>query len=117
MASLDDILTTQKNAVVALNNLTTVLQRGQGTLTSATVTASTLVITGGGRLVNFAVVVAGSANGKIHDSATVADISASNAICATPQTVGVFQTGQTFTSGLVIAPGTGQSINITYARV
>jgi phosphoglycolate phosphatase-like HAD superfamily hydrolase len=47
-ASLDDILTAQKNGVVAINTLTQATQRGLGTATSATVTAATLVVTGKG---------------------------------------------------------------------
>jgi hypothetical protein len=115
MASLDDILTTQKNGVVALSGIGIALLRSQGTLTSATVSASTLIIAGKGRIVNFSVVVAGSTVGTIYNSATTAAVAAANALCAIPSTVGVFQTGQNFSNGLVVVPGTGQSINVTYA--
>ena len=116
MASLDDILTTQKNGVVAVNGLQQANLRGQGSFTSATVTADTLVVTGPGRLVNFAVAVDGSAAGGVYDALTVAAAAAANQLCATPATVGVYQTGQIFTDGLEIKPGTGQSINVTYSR-
>jgi hypothetical protein len=114
-ASLSDILTTQKNGVIALNNISASNLRGQGTQTSATVTASTLVISGSGYLVNYAVVVAGSATGTINNASTTALAAAGNVLCATPATVGVYQTGQFFNAGLVIVPGTGQSINVTYS--
>jgi len=114
MASLDDIVTVQKNGVIAVNNLSQATLREQGTLTSATVTAATLIFQGKGRLVNFAVVVAGSTTGGIYNSTSTSP-AASNQMCAVPTTVGVYPTGQIFTSGLVIVPGTGQSINVTYS--
>jgi hypothetical protein len=114
MASLDDILTTQKNGVVAINNLSRSNLRGQGTQTSATVTTSTFLVSGSGYVVNFAVVVAGSSAGTINNANATGSTAASNVLCTIPTTVGVYQTGQAFTSGLVIVPGTGQSINVTY---
>lgn len=117
MASLDDILTTQKNGVVALNNLFQATNVLNPTATSATVTASTLVIAGKGRLISFSVVVAGSASGLIHNAgAPTGATSAANALVATPTTIGVYPVNMMFTDGLLIAPGTGQSINITYSQ-
>jgi hypothetical protein len=115
-ASLDDILTTQKNGVIAINNVFQALTVLNPTATSATVTSSTLVIAGKGRLLSFSVVVAGSANGLIYNAGTPTGGSASNALVATPTTVGVYAANMVFTDGLVVAPGTGQSINITYSQ-
>jgi len=115
MATLDDILTAQKNGVVAINGVAQSNLRAQGTVTSQTVTANTLVITGKGYLVSYTVLATGSANGTINDSNTVAGSSSANALCATDKTaVGVYKTGLVYTSGLVIKPGSGQSINVTY---
>ena len=115
MASLDDILTTQKNGVVAINGVQQSNLRDQGTVTSNTVTSSTLIFAGNGYLVSYSVVIRGSADGFIYNSSTVAGITASNALCATDTTaVGVYKVGLLFNRGLVIAPGTGQSINVTY---
>jgi hypothetical protein len=115
MASLDDILTTQKNGVQGINGVQQSNLRAQGTATSLTVTTSTLIIAGNGYLVSYTVVVAGTTNGLIYNSSTVAGIAASNALCATDKTaVGVYKTGLVFNKGLVIVPGTGQSINVTY---
>jgi hypothetical protein len=75
MATLDDILTTQKNGVVALNNISqelTALQNRYslvtGELRSATVTSRTEIAVGSGRLVSINIIVAGSAAGLIYDS-------------------------------------------------
>ena len=115
-ASLDDILTTQKNGVVAINNVFQALAVLNPTATSETVTSSTLVITGSGRLLSFSVVIAGSANGLIHNTGTPSGGSASNALVATPTTIGVYAANMVFTNGLVVVPGTGQSINVTYSQ-
>ena len=114
-ASLDDILTTQKNGVVAINLYSNTLLRGQGASTSTTVTASTLVVTGRGYIVNYSVVVAGSAEGGLYNASSTGAVAASNQLCATQKVLGVYPVGQVFTNGLVIVPGTGQSINVTYS--
>ena len=112
-ASLDDILTAQKNGVVAINNLAQTTTRATGNQTSLTVTVPTVVYTGTGYMVNFSVVVAGTAAGMVYDNNDTSPVAA-DALCVTPTTVGVYKTGQVFISGLVIVPGTGQSINVTY---
>lgn len=114
-ASLDDILTAQKNGVVAINNLSSTFARDQGSTTSLTVTTDTVVVTGRGYLASFSIIIAGSANGTINNAQTVALAVANTALCATPLTVGVYEAGLVFTNGLVIKPGTGQSINVTYS--
>ena len=63
----------------------------------------------------FCVIVAGSADGFIHNAGTPTGATAANALVVTPQTVGIYEAGIVFDTGLVIEPGTGQSINITYA--
>jgi len=114
-ASLDDILTAQKNGVVAINNLSQGTFRGLGTQTSVTVTAATVIYVGKGYLVNFSVVVAGSSAGTISNTGATGTVAAANALCAIPATVGIIKVGQVFSTGLVVTPGTGQSVNVTYS--
>ena len=114
-ASLSDILTTQKNGVVAVNNVAQTNQRALGIVTSQTVTSATVITSTAGYLVNFSVVVAGSSAGTIYNFNSTTSPPATSALCTVPATVGVVKTGQVFTSGLVIVPGTGQSINVTYS--
>jgi len=114
-ASLDDILTAQKNGVVAINNLSQGTLRGLGTQTSATITAATVIYVGKGYLVNFAVVVAGATAGTISNTGAVSTVAAANALCVVPNTIGIVNVGQVFSTGLVVTPGTGQSINVTYS--
>ena len=113
-ASLDDILTVQKNGVIAINGLTQSNLRVLGTVTSTTVTADTLVVSGPGYLVRYSVLVAGAA-GTIHNANSVANATAANALCVSKAIADVFDAGLVFTNGLVIKPGAGQSLNVTYA--
>ena len=114
MASIDDILTVLKNVVVAINGWTTVTRKNAGTATSTTVTASTLVATGNGRLVSIQVVVAGTTPGFVYNSSTTT-VTASQVMAAAPNTIGSYACGTNYTAGLVVVPGTGQSLNITYS--
>ena len=114
MASLDDILTTQKNAVVAVNGIQQSNLRGQGNATSQTVSADTLVISGNGYLVAYTVLVAGSTAGGIYNSNATATAVLANQLVVVPATVGYNKVGHAFTNGLVIKVGTGQSVNVTY---
>ena len=114
MASQDDMLTTQKNGVLATNSVVSVIRRAQGQYTSQTVTAATLIATGEGFLVGFSVVVAGAA-GLIHNFNTATSPTAASALAATPATIGIYPAGMVFTSGLVVVPGAGQSVNVTYS--
>jgi hypothetical protein len=114
-ASLDDILTAQKNGVIAINNLSQGTLRGLGTQTSATITAATVIYVGKGYLVNFAVVVGGATAGTISNTGAVSTVAAANALCIVPNTIGIVNVGQVFSTGLVVTPGTGQSINVTYS--
>ena len=113
-ASLDDILTTQRNGVIAINGLAQSNLRTLGTITSSTVTANTLVVSGAGYLVRYSILAAGAA-GTIHNANSVANANAANALCVSQATIGVFDAGMAFTNGLVIKPGAGQSVNVTYA--
>lgn len=143
MADLNDVVTVQKNGVIAINNLNqtesnawidntttpgvpylktisdnvAIIAAGSAASTTSAVASSlTLVIAGTGTLFNFSVVVPGSASGMIYNSSTTGGISASNALTMTPNTGGVFIVSPIrFTNGLVISPGTGQSVNVTYA--
>ena len=114
MPGLTDILTTAQNLVQAVNGVGQALARGQGNITSATVTGTTQICTGGGYLVNVSVAVAGTTVGKIYNSATTGAAAAENLLATAPNTLGVVPLGEAFTLGLVITPGSGQSLNVTY---
>lgn len=113
MASIDDILSAILNTNKTLSSWVSAQKRALGNLTTALITAPTLVITGSGRLVSMTVIVGGSA-GAIYNSATVAAAVAANELAVIPTTVGVVQLGMEFNAGLVVSPGSGQTCVITY---
>lgn len=110
MASLDDILTTQRNGVIAINNLSQILKTIEADLpcictnlslivtqlgdlvgasypatTSTTIAASTtqLITAGSGRIFAVSIPIhSGSSQVYIYDSATTGGISATNLIYA-----------------------------------
>ena len=115
MANLDDILTATKNAVVALNTINSSINYFSGKLTSSTSSSSSVIVTGTGVLVSISVVTAGTTAGSVNDANTTSSVSTANTLVSIPTTIGVFACGQHFSKGLVIVPGTGQYINVTYS--
>jgi hypothetical protein len=149
-ASLDDILTTQKNGVVAINGLNQTLKTIEAdlpcictnlagilvqleqlvintslaipSLMSPTVAASTsqLIVAGAGRL--FAVSIpthSGSSQIRIHDSATVGGIAASNLIFQslpsnTSGWVTYYDVNLAYTSGIIISTDASTTCAVSY---
>jgi hypothetical protein len=72
------------------------------------------VLSGSGRLVSFSIIV-GGADGAIHDAASIITSAAFNVLAVTKNTIGIYQVGMQFTYGLVVKPGAGQSVAITYS--
>ena len=86
----------------------------QGTKTFFNVTADTLVKAKSGRVAKVSVIVAGSAPGAIHDSATIGAAAAANEIAVIPNTVGVYNIDFPVSNGIVIKAGTGNTIAVSY---
>ena len=88
---------------------------GQGTRSFLNVTTKTLVKATQGRIVKVNVVVAGGTNtGSIWDSATTAGTSASNLIALIPDAVGVYSFDFPTANGIVVDPGTGNTVSISF---
>lgn len=122
MANLDDIVTVQKNGVIAVNSLVQTLTQFKelygnfvGTNSLTGISTDSLVYTGSGRIVILSVIVPGS-GGTIHDSTTVNDANNSNAICAIPDVVGIYAVNFPFTNGLVVKPASASIVSITYSE-
>lgn len=98
--------------VDAVGSLRTVSSPGLSTLN---MTAATLVKSGAGRVGTINVVVGGSAAGAVHDCATTGAASAANKIAVLPQTnPSTIPLNFPVTLGLVVVPGTGQTITACY---
>lgn len=113
MASTSDILTAAKNIVTALNQIGQTIIEVYGSTGYPSITAATTVLQGQGRLVRVSVVVAGSATGAVYDGTNPA--STKNRIYTIPNTVGVYEVNMPVSNGIVVAPGTGQTVSISYS--
>ncbi|UOF80318.1 hypothetical protein [Caudoviricetes sp.] len=113
MASLDDILTTSKNIVTALSQLGQTFMDVQGSKSYTNITTATLVQSGQGRIARVIVVVAGSGTGAVYDAASAT--ATSDKLLTIPTTVGVGEANIPVNNGIVVAPGTGQTVAIVYS--
>lgn len=113
MASLSDILTATKNVVTALNQLGQTFLDVQGSQSYTNITAPTLVKSGQGRIARLVVVVAGSGTGAVYDAASAA--ATSDKLLTIPTTIGVVEANIPVNNGIVVAPGTGQTVAIVYS--
>lgn len=93
----------------------------QGKSSALNITAAAVVATvpadfalGQGRLARVQVLVAGSAAGAAYDSTSTTGNTAANQIAAWPNTVGSYLVDMPFLKGLVIAPGTGQTVAVSF---
>lgn len=127
-ASLDDILTTQKNGVIAINNLAGYLQsivseitNNVPTTSSAPVVATTTqVFTGKGLLYSISIpLTSGSNQVLLYDSATTGGIANSNLIYSSlPANAANFVPYRDIrihvTNGLVVVSQSGMSAVVSY---
>lgn len=97
-------------------NTPTYIQQGaKSVFNLTTASGNTRVIkTGAVRAARVSVIVAGSAVGSINDTATVAGVSVSNQLFVIPNTVGIYTLDWPCTAGMVVIPGTGQTVAVTY---
>jgi len=79
------------------------------------ITAASAVKAAAGRLHKISVIVAGSAAGAAHDCAATGDAAAGNEIAVIPNAVGVYTVDWPCSTGIVIVPGTGQTIAVSYS--
>ena len=99
---------------VDANNALIVTNNDSAESASLNLTAATVVKTGAGYVGRISVIVAGSAAGTVNDVATTGGAAAANEIAVIPNTVGIYPLIWPFTTGLVVVPGTGQTIAVTY---
>lgn len=112
-ASLSDLLTAAKNLVQAVNALTQDYMNVQGVANVTNITAPTVVKYSSGRIVNVSVLVAGDSAGTVYDSATIN--STINPLFAIPNMLGVFNANMPAAFGILVVPGTGQTVSVSYS--
>jgi hypothetical protein len=97
----------------ALAGRTGVAQFGQGLSTSLNITAATVIKAAPGRLVRISVIVAGAA-GTANDCTTTGAAAAANEIAVIPAAVGPVPLDWPCLAGIVVVPGTGQTIAVSF---
>ena len=78
-------------------------------------TAATVVKASAGYVASVSVTVAGSVPGSVNDVATTGAAGAANVVYTVPNTVGTYAVNFPVDTGIVVVPGTGQTIAIAYA--
>lgn len=111
--SASDLLTAFKNIVLALNNAATTYLNVQGQLNAPNIGASTLVKTGSGRIASVSVITAGTAPGTAFDGNSLTSIT--RPVYVIPNTVGVFVVNLPLSFGLLVNPGPGQQVTVSYS--
>lgn len=112
-ASLSDLLTAAKNIVQAVNYLAQTYLNVQGAQNFAGLTATTVVKATAGRVANISVIVAGSADGAVYDSAATGNTT--KPLFVIPMTVGVYVVNLPASFGITISPGTGQTVSGSFS--
>ena len=112
-ASLADILTTAKKLVAAINAAITGYASIQGSNSTASIAAPTVVKAAPGRLCVVVVTTAGSTAGAAYDAAAAG--TTTRLLYVIPNTVGVYVVNLPTSYGLVIAPGTGQVVTVSWS--
>ena len=79
------------------------------------VTAAAVVKATSGILVSVSVIVAGSATGTVNDVATTGGAAAANQFGTIPNTVGTYTWNWPCGTGIVVVPGAGQTLAVSYS--
>jgi hypothetical protein len=112
-ASLSDLRTAAKNIALLLGTLATDYLNVNGQINAAGIVAPLVVKTSAGRLASVSVLVAGSATGLIYDGANLS--ATSRPLYVIPMTVGVFVVNMPASFGLLVTPGSGQTVTVSYS--
>jgi hypothetical protein len=86
----------------------------EGRLSTLNITGSVVIKATPGRVFKVSVIVAGGAAGTINDCATTGAAAATNQIGTAPTTVGTVDFNWPMATGIVVVPGSGQTLAITW---
>jgi hypothetical protein len=92
-----------------------VLITGNGTSIVKNITAATVVKPVAGRIARISVLVAGSTTGSVNDCATTGTVASANEVAVIPDVVGVYAIDLPCSVGIVVTPGTGQTLAVSYS--
>jgi hypothetical protein len=87
----------------------------QGQKTFFNITGSAAVVKStAGRVAKISVVTAGSTAGNLYDAATTGAAGTGNWLAVIPEAVGVYNIDMPVSNGIVVSPGTGMVLAISY---
>jgi hypothetical protein len=113
--SLTNLLTASQNIVTALNNNASTSLQVAGNKNVTGITAQAVVSANPGRVATVSVIVAGSTTGTIWDAANTASASNARRLAAIPMSVGVYVINMPVAYGIVVTPGTGMTVAVSYS--
>ena len=87
---------------------------GNANSSALDLTAATVVKSSHGFVATVSVIATSSTAGAIYDSASTSGDSAVNQIAVIPATVGIYIINFPAKNGIVVAPGAGQTVAISY---
>jgi len=111
--SPSDQLTVWRQLTQAVNNLAETILNINGKQNSPEISMTTLVKTGAGRVAIVSVTTAGSTEGQVFDTNLVT--STANLVALIPQDVGVYVLNIPVALGIVINPGGGMVVTVSYS--
>jgi hypothetical protein len=106
-------LTALQQLVVALNSAATSYANIVGVANFGPITAATVVKATAGRICEIAVISAGTTTGYVYDGATTGATTAT--MIPIPNVVGVYRVQWPCATGILVIPGTGQTISGTFS--
>jgi hypothetical protein len=112
-ASVSDILTAFKNLVTALNSAAQTYLSVNGSSVATAISTPTVVKASAGRLVNVSVVVQASAVGGIYDASALGVTT--RPLYEIPSTIGVFDVNLPAAYGILVIPGAGMTVAVSYS--
>lgn len=110
-----DLLSAIQNATQAINTLSRTWSTNEGVVTTAATIVPVVATTKSGRVAYISVLDGGITVGYIHNCQTVALATDANKLRVIPTTPDVYVAAANFNNGLVIVPGIGQLVNVTYS--
>lgn len=113
MTNLTDMLTAVQNIPTAINKLATTYLNVQGLQTLADISAATIVKNSSGRVATITVTTVGTSTGKVYDQSALTPLV--RAIFVIPEAVGIYVVNMPTSYGILVVPGTGQSVAVSYS--
>jgi hypothetical protein len=108
-------LSTLQNSMRAINGIGTAGKFIAGNTTSAAYATSVVLSTQAGWIANIQVLSAGSAPGFIYNAPTFAGVVDANKLMPIQTALGLQHGFVNFNNGMVVVPGPGQLVNVTYS--